>query len=483
MTQRSVLKTNGAHRLAAAVACSALGAVVAASADDDCSPSWADFEGPDRFVQDLLVHDDGSGPALFIAGNNSTLLGEFVNGAISKWDGQQLTPLLDQSGLGIDGQDVSRIAVFDSGNGPELFAAGRFWRAGSQPTSQGIAKWDGTGWEVIEDTSLPLPLTNSGSPGVRALLTHDDGTGESLYAFGGAPVTISVGPNEPYSVARWDGETWYPVSDPDGSGPFRRTYAGAAFDDGTGEALYVSGLSFQPEFDSVKIAKWDGVAWTVLPDPPGYTGFPTVEPNSLAVFDDGTGPRLFAGLAGLGGFDHSALAAWDGTAWEIITDQIDNRVRRLQVIDLGDGPVLAVLGDFGQIDGEGMGGLAAWDGANFSSFTDDGGTGVGGGFSTGALVWSLATFDAGGGTDLYLGGVFTSAGDIDVVGVAKWDLCLPGPCVADLEPDGILDLADITVFVTGFTSLDPVADLAEPIGTFDLADISVIVTAFSAGCP
>ena len=61
--------------------------------------------------------------------------------------------------------------------------------------------------------------------------------------------------------------------------------------------------------------------------------------------------------------------------------------------------------------------------------------------------------------------------------------CDAAPCLADLEPDGILDLNDIVVFVTGFTTLDPIADLADPVGTFDLADIVAFVTAFNTGCP
>lgn len=55
---------------------------------------------------------------------------------------------------------------------------------------------------------------------------------------------------------------------------------------------------------------------------------------------------------------------------------------------------------------------------------------------------------------------------------------------ADLaEPFGILDLGDISAFVSGFTSADPIADLAAPFGIFDLADISAFVSAFTAGCP
>ena len=55
---------------------------------------------------------------------------------------------------------------------------------------------------------------------------------------------------------------------------------------------------------------------------------------------------------------------------------------------------------------------------------------------------------------------------------------------ADLaEPFGVLDLTDISAFVTAFAGQASPADLAEPFGVFDLSDISAFVTDFQAGCP
>lgn len=56
-------------------------------------------------------------------------------------------------------------------------------------------------------------------------------------------------------------------------------------------------------------------------------------------------------------------------------------------------------------------------------------------------------------------------------------------CPADLNGDGLLDLVDINLFVLGFITQDPAADLAEPFGVFDLADITAFIAAFVAGCP
>ena len=50
-------------------------------------------------------------------------------------------------------------------------------------------------------------------------------------------------------------------------------------------------------------------------------------------------------------------------------------------------------------------------------------------------------------------------------------------------PFGILDLGDISAFISAFTTQQPPADLAEPFGIFDLADISLFVGSFTAGCP
>lgn len=63
------------------------------------------------------------------------------------------------------------------------------------------------------------------------------------------------------------------------------------------------------------------------------------------------------------------------------------------------------------------------------------------------------------------------------------DVLLIGlPCAADLAPPyGVLDLSDISTFVQGFMTQNPIADLSGE-GVFDLQDISMFVTAFTGGC-
>lgn len=56
-------------------------------------------------------------------------------------------------------------------------------------------------------------------------------------------------------------------------------------------------------------------------------------------------------------------------------------------------------------------------------------------------------------------------------------------CPADLTGDGVLDLTDISAFVSAFVSQSPPADLAEPFGIYDLDDVSAFVASFTSGCP
>ena len=55
-------------------------------------------------------------------------------------------------------------------------------------------------------------------------------------------------------------------------------------------------------------------------------------------------------------------------------------------------------------------------------------------------------------------------------------------CPSDLNNDGLLDLADITIFVGGFPGQSPESDLNGD-GLWDLADINIFVGSFNAGCP
>ena len=75
----------------------------------------------------------------------------------------------------------------------------------------------------------------------------------------------------------------------------------------------------------------------------------------------------------------------------------------------------------------------------------------------------------------------TGAGSAPIVDIGAYEFQRRS-CPGDLNHDGLLDLADITIFVGGFPGQSPESDLNGD-GLWDLADINIFVGTFNAGCP
>ena len=397
---------------------------------------WADVSGTptSRYLQALEVFDDGSGEALFVSVRNTVL----ADNAVWKFDGSAWTH------YGLAGVEISDLAVFDDGGGEKLYASER--RSGTLTSS--VFRRDSTGWTVIGETD----------PNGYVFVMEtwpDDPAGPSLW-IGGLFASIdnlSTGP-----MARWDGSSWSATAVPinnqvhaleprvsmEGPGLFvggRFSIAGnlelrdaaqydgfewsamgseahgldapgkalAAYDDGSGEALFVGG-----EFASVAgvtanyLARWDG-AWSALPAEPDDVV------KVLLEHDDGSGSRLVAAgpFQNVGATPASRIASWDGTAWTALADGFaGGQVWALAEFDAGSGPQLIAGGGFTASGPTPINGVAAWDGASWSAL---------GGGVTGGAVRALVEFDDGGGPALYAGGVFTMAGGQPAAHIARWD--------------------------------------------------------------
>src|SRR5690606_33312203 len=132
------------------------------------------------------------------------------------------------------------------------------------------------------------------------------------------------------------------------------------YNDGSGDALYVTGFQFTPPGQPpANVAKWDGDQWTTVG--PILGGRVT----SSAIFDDGTGPAIVVGKTGAG----SPLKL-SGSAWEVVGGGADGSVFGLEVID-GD---LWVGGSFDSVGGMTARGLAIRTGCP-SCYADCDGTG------------------------------------------------------------------------------------------------------------
>ncbi|MFI4916380.1 MAG: GC-type dockerin domain-anchored protein [Phycisphaerales bacterium JB060] len=422
--------------------------------------SWSPLVGPDGTpgvqggrVESLAVHDDGSGPALYVGGNFDTAGGEPVNniarwdgtawsrvylgtnGPISRlasydgqlyaggsfavasgvlasnlvrWDGSRWHPVAGPLGEGVSGWDdpVHMLDVVDAGDGPVLLVGGQFNEAGGVP-AHGIAQWDGVRWSALGDGLGGTSTTRS----ARTAVVFNSGGGDEVVAGG---YFGTAGGEPANNLARWNGSAWSPLGVRGGQGLPREASAVATFDEGDGPALFVAGdFEYINGVEMNGIARWDGAGWSPLAGGIGDTSRLSHYVSAMAPFDDGSGPALFVG----GGMtvDRGApadyIARWNGTEWSAVGPGLDGGVAALLAIDApGLEPGLYVGGGFTASDGVGLNGVARWDGERFRP--------LGSGIHDG--VAALALHDDGTGPALYAA-ASTGSGSAGVHHVFKWD--------------------------------------------------------------
>lgn len=350
--------------------------------------AWSPLAGGlDGEVGALTAFDGGSGPGLFAGGDFTGAGGPHY---VAAWDGSTFSSLGGRNGLD---SSVRALVVHDDGSGAALFAGGSFTGAGGQPASF-IAKWHGNGWS---------PLGRGLNGLVRTLAVFDDGSGAALFAGGDF---TSAGGQPAGFVAKWDGRTWSPL----GAGTSQSVHALTVFDDGSGAALHAGGFfASAGGVPASGLAKWDGNAWSPLGTGSGANGIV----RALGVFDDGSGPALYAGGAftAVDGQAANRIARWDGSSWSPLGSGVNSTVLALRSFDDGAGAALYAAGSFTVAGSQPASRIAKWDGNAWSSL------GSGASF----YVEALAVHDDGSGPGLYAGGSFTSAGGLPALRIARWD--------------------------------------------------------------
>ncbi|MBX3323034.1 MAG: hypothetical protein KF757_08605 [Phycisphaeraceae bacterium] len=442
--------------------------------------------GTTHEVHSFATYDDGSGPALFVGGPFTRAGGVDIFYGIAKWDGQTWSELNGPGPYSGLTRAADCLVVFDDGlgGGPALYAGGSFTLA-SGITANRIARWNGTTWSALEG---PNGIGMSGiqiQVRVAALKVFDEGTGPALYAGGHFTTAGGVTVNH---IARWNGTLWSALTGDGGIiGVNNAVEAIEVFDDGTGPALYVGGAFITAGGVTVnRIARWNGTTWSALSGPNG-TGVTPFSVYALTTFDDGTGPALYAAgnFGTAGGASASRIARWDGTNWSSLgipgENAIHNAIRALTVFDDGTGPALFACGAFYSIGNLNCSGVAKWNGFQWSGLSGPAGIGVSG--TNDLFVRALAAFDDGSGLGLYVGGSFKSAGGIVSENIAKWQACpmASPPCPADVNGDGVLNFFDIQHFLAAFSSGNPAADFNGD-GTLDFFDVQLFLGLFAAGC-
>jgi hypothetical protein len=299
----------------------------------------------------IVATDAGGRQATFVGGT-FTRAGDGPASNVAEWTGDRWLPL----GSGTDGS-VEALAVVDVGGRPSLVAGGYFEHAGGQ-TVNGIARWNGVSWSPLGAGIAMGPRFTD----VRALATFDDGSGPALYAGGEFHVAGDAAAN---NVARWDGRAWTALGDGLDAG----VSSMIVFDDGSGPALFVGGsFSHASGVAAAHLAKWNGSEWSALPSEI-TTRFPDSPISALAVFDDAAPPSaghaepaLYVGgeLVSAGGIPVSGVARFDGTSWSALGSGVDGRVESLAVFDDGGGPALWAGGYFMTAGGAATTHLAKW---------------------------------------------------------------------------------------------------------------------------
>lgn len=137
-----------------------------------------------------------------------------------------------------------------------------------------------------------------------------------LLAAASLPLTAHAQP----CTMEWSGRFFSPASS--GEGVNGIVHAMTIYDDGSGPALFAAGTFTLAGSATVEhIARWRN-GWTPLTGG-GLTsagdGRPVV--SALCVFDDGSGPALYAGgsFVAAGGNPAPVLAKWNGQAWSAVT--------------------------------------------------------------------------------------------------------------------------------------------------------------------
>jgi pectate lyase len=276
---------------------------------DHVNNTWEPVGGGLSYaVEDLIVHDDGSGPELYAIGNAQQ--GSLLIAGVEKWNGTEWTEIGADAGL-----RGARTATILNG---ELYVGGT--RTLSGPS---VERWDGNSWSHVG--------TSIGFSNLLSLTTFDG----TLYAGTFCP----SGSDMSDCVFRWEGgTTWTGVA---GTTPFI-VEAGApgisiralgVANDGTGPALYAGGRFTSWSPIATNIAKWDGTDWSPL-----SFGVYTLSSGNVtgAVFDiygynDGTGPGVYVGgsfnqgeTPEDGSFLSRGLARWG--CFGIVADPIESQL-------------------------------------------------------------------------------------------------------------------------------------------------------------
>lgn len=424
---------------------------------EDCTPQWdPEFgvPGTNGAVAAFAAHDAGDGEHLYVAGSFTSAGGVAAN-RVAKWSDSGWSAL----GSGMSNSDVYALVSF----GGHLYAGGYFDSAGAAPDTAKLASWNGVQWQ-----SVGAQLEHWSNQ-LWTLTTFDDGTGEALYI--GGNFTNIGGVIGADFIAKWDGNSYSALGAPIAGNVPLVIFSSYVWNDGNGPALYVGGRFTSIDgIPASRIARWDGAQWSALGA--GVTGS-GVTPAVMAMvaFDDGTGEALY--IAGqtfttAGGQPANRVARWDGSEWSPVGDGFaDGIVWDLRVFDDGSGPALYAFGTFTMSGDTPVTRVARWNGSSWEAL----GSGADG------SVYAAMVFDDGSGEALYIGASMSSVDGVASNNIARY-ACGPDGVLGDLNGDGVVDVSDLLMLLAQWgtcpLSENCPADLNGD-GAVDVSDLLILL--------
>ncbi|MFT3686899.1 MAG: GC-type dockerin domain-anchored protein [Phycisphaerales bacterium] len=238
---------------------------------------------------------------------------------VPEWSAVQVRPFGS-------GMNVRAAVEWDDGTGPALYLGGDFSILSGTFTT-GVTKWDGTKFTSM---NCGFFQGNGGQFGTVSGLTSWDPDGDGpqpsvLVACGDFVFTNGNAFTSVSNVAMWDGTSWSPIGggyefanpNPQGGGGSGRVTDVKVFDDGSGPKLYACG-DFILSDAHRNLARWNGSAWEGVG--PTYSLQGSFE--RMLAHDDGGGSKLYFTGVNINLFPASVPATymvrWSGTAFETV---------------------------------------------------------------------------------------------------------------------------------------------------------------------
>lgn len=446
-----------------------------ASAQGQCEPLWLDgvgVPGANSSVLAVAWLPSASGGGDVVAGGDFATIGAVAANRIARWDGSSWYPMGPGVSNGLPYEGVTALAVMPNGaGGNNLFAGGAFTVAGGVAANN-VARWDGSQWSAL----------GNGTDGhVYALLALPNG---ELIAGGSFQHAGGVAAN---NIAKWNGASWTSLGEGLSAEVYTLAYGRGI---GGGGRVFAGGRFYTAGGTSARcIAQWDGTMWSPLGSGANEAVWSLVAtPNAAGESD------IIAGGAftSMGGVDASNIARWDGAQWHALGSGVNgsfDAVYSLATLPDGAGRTNVIAaGSFPAMGDVPARYIARWNGSDW--FT------LGQGTDRTVVALTVAP-DGTGGSDLVVGGTFTSAGGLPAVRIARFGS--PCRCQADLDngqgfgstastKDGAVTIDDLLYFLAAFAIGDAGADLDDGSGqgvrdgAITVDDLTFFLVHFQAGC-